>query len=158
MGYVSTPNSQLPTPNSQLPTPKELACLAAVLLDMDAADWTIRDRPYDIRERLFNFACVIARMAQFLRTQGPIAVELSAQLLKSGTSAGANYEEADDGSSPRDVLAKRRIVLRELKETSFRLRVLRKAGILAPAHDPVINECAELVRIVGALIRNSGPT
>jgi len=77
-----------------------------------------------------------------------------AQVLKSGTSAGANYEETDDGSSPRDVLAKRRIVLRELKETSFRLRVLRKAGILAPAHDPVITECAELVRIVGALIRN----
>jgi len=149
MGYVSTP-FQLPTPNAQ-----RLACLAAVLLDMDAADWTIRDRPYDIRERLFNFACVIARMAQFLRTQAPIAVELSTQLLKSGTSAGANYEEADDGSSPKDVRAKRKIVLRELKETSFRLRVLRNTGILTPAHDPVITECTELVKIVATLIQRS---
>ena len=156
MGYVSTP-FQLPTPNSQLPTPnaQRLACLAAVLTDMDAADWTIRDRPYDIRERLFNSACVIARMAQFLRTQGPIAVELSTQLLKSGTSAGANYEEADDGSSPKDVRAKRKIVLRELKETSFRLRVLRNTGILTPAHDPVITECTELVKIVATLIQRS---
>jgi four helix bundle protein len=128
-----------------------------MMLVVEADDWTIRPKPYDLRERLFNFACTITRLVKFLHTQGPIAVALSAQLLRSGTSAGANYEEADDGSSPRDTRAKRQIVLCELKETSFRLRVLRKAGILAPAHDPVINECAELVKIVATLIRNSGP-
>ncbi len=122
---------------------------------MDVNDWSIRDKPYDLRQRLFNFACVITRVAQFLHTQGPTGVAVSAQLLKSGTSAGANYEEADDGSSPKDTRAKRQIVLRELKETSFRLRVLRGSGILMPAHDPVINECGELVKIVAALIRNS---
>jgi four helix bundle protein len=127
------------------------------MLDMDIEDWTIKDKPYDLRERLFNFACVITRLATFLHSRGPIAVALCAQLLRSGTSAGANYEEADDGSSQRDVRAKRQIVLRELKETSFRLRVLRKTGILMPAHDPVINECAELVKIVATLIRKSGP-
>src|SRR5262245_9113171 len=115
-----------------------------------------RNKPYDLRERLFNFACAITRIAQFLRARGPIAVELSAQVLRSGTSAGANYGEADDGSSPKDVRAKRRIVLRELKETSFRLRVLREVGILAPPHDPVINECTELVKIVASLIARSG--
>jgi four helix bundle protein len=122
---------------------------------MDVDDWTFKEKPYDLRVRLFNFACVITRLAMFLHTRGPIAIALCAQLLKSGTSAGANYEEADDGSSQKDVRAKRRIVLRELKETSFRLRVLRRTGILTPAHDPVINECAELVRIVATLIGNS---
>src|SRR5262245_33221542 len=73
---------------------------------------------------------VSSRLAQFLHSQGPVAVALSPQLLKSGTSAGANYEEADDGSSPSDTLAKRKIVLRELKETNFRLRVLRAVRIL----------------------------
>ena len=111
--------------------------------------------PYDLRARLFNFACAITRTSQFLHTRGPIAIALCAQLLRSGTSAGANYEEADDGSSPKDVLAKRKIVLRELKETSFRLRVLRQTGILTPAHDSAINECAELVKIVATLIRKS---
>jgi len=125
------------------------------MLVMDVRDWTINDKPYDLRARLFNFACVVTRVATFLHTRGPIAIALCAQLLRSGTSAGANYEEADDGSSPRDVLAKRLIVLRELKETSFRLRVLRKAGILTPAQDPVIKECSELVKIVATLIRNS---
>ena len=50
---------------------------------------------------------------------------------------------------------RRKIVLRELKETLFRLRVLRNTGILTPAHDPVITECTELVKIVATLIRGS---
>jgi len=122
---------------------------------MDAGDWTITDKPYDLRERLFNFACAITRLAKFLHTQGPIGVVVAAQVLRSGTSAGANYEEADDGSSPRDRQAKRRIVLRELKETSFHLRVSRQAGLLTAAHDPVLGECAELVKIVATLLRRS---
>jgi four helix bundle protein len=126
------------------------------VLVVDAHDWTFKDKPYDLRERLFNFACAITRLAQYLHTRGPIAVALSAQVLRSGTSAGANYEEADAGSSLRDRRAKRQIVLRELKETSFRLRVLRRAGILTAVHEPVLAECVELSKILGALVRRSG--
>jgi len=125
---------------------------------MDAGDWTFKHKPYDLRERLFNFACAITRLAQFLHTQGPIGIALASQVLRSGTSAGANYEEADDGSSARDSRAKRQIALRELKETSFRLRVLRHTGILTAAHDPVLAECAELTRILATQLRNSRPT
>ena len=78
-------------------------------------------KPYDLRERLLLYACLIVRVVHFLHTRGPIPRALSYQILKSGTSAGANYEEADDGTSDRDALAKRKIVLRELKETRFRL-------------------------------------
>jgi len=122
---------------------------------MDVEDWTIRHKPYDLRERLFNFACVITRLAKFLHTQGPIGIALAAQVVRSGTSAGANYEEADDGSSLRDRRAKTQIVLRELKETAFRLRVLRHVGILTSAHDPVLGECTELVKIVATLLRSA---
>ena len=124
---------------------------------MDAVDWTFRDKPYDLRERLFDFVCVITRLAKFLHTTGPIGVALASQVLRSGTSAGANYEEADDGTTARDRRAKRRIVLRELKETSFHLRVLRQAGILTSSHDPVLEECTELVKIVATLLRRSRP-
>jgi four helix bundle protein len=122
---------------------------------MDSNDWTLRTKPYDLRERLFLFACLIVRVVQFLHTRGPVAKALSDQLLRCGTSAGANYEEADDGSSLRDSLAKKRIVLRELKETNFRLRVIRETGLLTAVHDPVINESAELVRIVATIVRKS---
>ena len=113
-------------------------------------------QPFDLRERLFIFACTVVRLVQFLHTQGPIAKWLSYQILSSATSAGANYEEADGGSSDRDTLAKRRIVLRELMETHWRLRVLRVTQILRNEHDPVLKETDELVRIVATIIRNSG--
>lgn len=113
-------------------------------------------KPYDLRERLFEFACLIVRVVQYLHTQGPIASALSYQLLKAGTSAGANYEEADDGSSDKDTLAKQRISLREVKETRFRLRVLRSCDLLGPEHEPVIQEATELTRILATIIKNAG--
>jgi four helix bundle protein len=149
--------SQLPTrnsqgdscPNFQLPTGIGIAAANV----MGASDWIPR-KPFDLRERLFEFACLIVRVVQFLHTRGPVAAALSYQLLKCGTSAGANYEEADDGSSSKDTRAKRKIALRELKETRFRLRVLRRCRLLTSAQDPVINESDELIRIVATLLRN----
>ena len=124
---------------------------------MDSSDWTFKKKPYDLRQRLFLFACAITRLVQYLHTRGPVAIELSAQLLHCGTSAAANFEEADDGSSRRDRVAKTRIVLRELKETRLRLRILRERGILTEAHDPILTETGELVKIVATIIRNSTP-
>jgi four helix bundle protein len=121
---------------------------------MGASDWTPR-KPFDLRERLLEFGCLIVRVVQFLHTRGPIAAALSYELLRCGTSAGANYEEADDGSSPRDRAAKRKIALRELKETKFRLRVLRQCDLLAADQDPVIDETDELIRIVASVLRNA---
>jgi four helix bundle protein len=120
---------------------------------MDKNSWQIK-KPYDIRARLFEFACLTVRVVQYLHTRGPVASALSYQLLKCGTSAGANFEEADDGSSDRDTLAKQLIVLRELKESRFRLQVLRRCDLLNTEHEPVIREADELVRIVATLIRN----
>jgi len=61
------------------------------MLIMDAKDWTFKDKPYDLRQRLFKFGCVITQLVQYLHTRGPVAIAVSAQILKSGTSAGANY-------------------------------------------------------------------
>jgi four helix bundle protein len=120
---------------------------------MDADNPADSDKPYDLRQRLFVFACTIVRVVQYLHTRGPIAIALSYQVLQAGTSAGSNFEEADSGSSRRDTIAKQKIVLRELKETRFRLRVLRHTGYLTADHDPVLQEALELVRIVAAIIR-----
>jgi four helix bundle protein len=121
---------------------------------MGSSEWHPK-KPYDLRERLFEFACLVVRVVQYLHTRGAVASSLSDQLLRCGTPAGANYEEADDGSSDRDTVAKQRIALRELKETAFRLRVLRKCGLLTAAHDPVIAEAGELRRILATIIRNA---
>ena len=123
-------------------------------LDMERANWNSK-KPYDLRERLFEFGCLIIRLVQYLHTQGPVAMQLSEQIQKAGTSSAANYEEADDASGQRDEVAKKRIALRELKETRTRLRMLRSCGLLTAEHDPIIDESDELVRSVATVIRNS---
>jgi four helix bundle protein len=112
-------------------------------------------KPYDIRERLFEFACDVIRTAQKLHHQGPIAGALSVQLVSAAVSAASNAEEADDGSSDRDFRAKDRICLREIKETRLRLRILRSTGFLDGNHDPLVQEAHELVLIVSTIIRNN---
>jgi four helix bundle protein len=114
-------------------------------------------KPYDLRERLFEYACVIVQVVQYLHKQDAVGRSLADQILRAGNSAGANYEEADDGASPADTRAKRRLSLRELKETLFRLRVLRATGYLKEEHDPVIHETLELKRIMASLVRKSSP-
>jgi four helix bundle protein len=85
----------------------------------------------------------------------PVAVKLSDQILKAGTSAPANYEESDDGTGSRDKAAKRKIALRESKEVRLRMRMLRRCDFLTAEHDPVIQESDELVRIVATVIRKA---
>ena len=112
-------------------------------------------KPYDIRERLFLFACDVVRIAQNLQRRDSIAGALSVQLVSAAVSAAANAEEADDGSSRRDFLAKDRITLRELKESRLRLRVLRSTGYIDATADPLIQESVELVKILATIIRNA---
>ena len=114
-------------------------------------------KPYDLRERLFEYACAIVHVARYLHTKDNVARSLGDQILRAGNSAGANYEEADDGSSPADTRGKRRISLRELKEVLFRLRVVRATGDLGPDFDEVIQETLELKRIMASLVRKSAP-
>jgi four helix bundle protein len=112
-------------------------------------------KPFDIHERLLDFACDIVRAAQFLHTRGPIARALSYQLLSAGTSTGSNAEEADGASSHDDFIAKNRIALKEAKESRFRLRLCRRSELLDARFDPLIKESDELVRILGKIVHNA---
>jgi four helix bundle protein len=118
---------------------------------MEPANSPAQQKPFDIRERLLNFACEIVRAARFLHTKGPIGRALSYQILSAGTSVGANVQEADGASSHRDFIAKIRIASKEAKETWFRLRVCRRTDLLDSSFDPLIAESEELVRILVAI-------
>ena len=124
-------------------------------LYMNTQRSTPSGKPYDIHERLLVFACDIVRTAQFLHTRGPIARELSYQILSAGTSTGANAEESDGASSHKDFIAKNRIALKEAKETRFRLRVCRGTDLLDASYDPLVKESDELVRILGKIVHNA---
>jgi four helix bundle protein len=122
---------------------------------MNTQRLTPSGKPFDIHERLLDFACDIVRAAQFLHTRGPIARALSYQLLSAGTSAGSNAEESDGASSHKDFIAKNRIALKEAKETRFRLRICRRCDLLDARFDALVNESDELVRILGKIVHNA---
>jgi four helix bundle protein len=74
-------------------------------------------------------------------------------LLRAGTSPGANYEEACGAESKADFVHKLGVVLKELKETRFWLKVICHASILTPKLvEPLLTECEELCAIIAKSI------
>jgi len=74
----------------------ETRSVVAVLLHMSGSILRPYDKPYDIHERLFLFACDIVKTAQFLQQQGPIGEAVSYQILAAGVSTGANAQEGEE--------------------------------------------------------------
>lgn len=77
------------------------------------------DKPRDIRERTFTFALEIVRLCQKLERDSGVWHVLGKQLLRSGTSIGANAEEAQAGQSRADFISKYAIALKEARETIY---------------------------------------
>ena len=77
---------------------------------------------------------------------------LSKQILRSGTSIGANIEEAIGGQSTKDFLHKLSISYKEARETHYWLRLLRDSTYISKEESIVlIEKCEELLRIIGSI-------
>jgi four helix bundle protein len=97
-----------------------------------AADATaMPTQPADYRTRSFKFACLIVRLFQELEELPSIPSYIARQILRSGTSVGANLEEAKAAQSRRDLVSKFSIALKEAGETHYWLRLIT-ATHLAP--------------------------
>lgn len=106
----------------------------------------------DYRTRTFAFACDIVRLYQ--RLVPSIPTLLARQLLKSGTSIGANLEEAKPAQSRKDLIAKFSIALKKARETSYWLRLLIATSLGPKAMiEPVLVEADELVAILTTSVR-----
>lgn len=78
---------------------------------------------------------------------------IGGQILRSGTSAGSNYEEARGAESRADFIHKLGVVLKELKETRFWLRVIHRTRIVSSEHvEPLFKECDELCAVIAKSI------
>ena len=108
----------------------------------------------DLLERTFNFG---VNTLMFLRTL-PYNEELKVirnQLLKSSTSVGANYEEAQAASSKADFNNKAKIVLREARESNYWIRILIALGFNSEELQILLYESKELKNIFGAIVVKS---
>ncbi len=113
-------------------------------------------RKVDIRERTFSFACRIVKLYQFLEKQNNAGEVLGKQILKAGTSIGANLEEASGAQSKADFISKCGIALKEARETCYWLKLLKESKVVSPQRiNTLLKESDEIVAILATIVKNS---
>jgi four helix bundle protein len=114
--------------------------------------------PWEIKERSFAFAVRIVKLCQNLIERPGVARTLGNQLLRSGTSIGANIEEAHGSQSKADFTAKMYISCKEARETHYWLRLLAEADVHEEdALTAITDEANQLVAILTAIVKKSRP-
>ena len=107
-----------------------------------------------IATKTYNFAISIVNLSKALVSKNEYV--LSRQILKSGTSIGANVEEAIGGISKRDFRAKMSISYKEARETHYWLRILRDTNyITIDEFDSLENELSSILKILFKIIQSS---
>ena len=105
-----------------------------------------------LSERLLDFAANIIKITDAL-PKTVAGRHIGGQLVRAGTSCGSNYEEACGAESRSDFAHKMSIVLKELKEALFWLKLIHRTQMLTPQYtDPMIDECKQLCAIVAKSI------
>lgn len=104
-----------------------------------------------VRDKSYAFALRMIKMYQHL-TKDKQEFILSKQVLRSGTSIGANIEEASGAQSNKDFLAKTTIAYKEARETHYWLRLLHDSGYFTEnAAISILNDCEELLKMLASI-------
>jgi four helix bundle protein len=110
----------------------------------------------DIQDRAFRFACRIVKLGRFLARQKGAAEITARQILRSGTSIGANLEEASAACSKPDFTAECTISLKEARETHYWLRLFRDTHLVPESRiEPLIEEANELIAVITTIVKNA---
>lgn len=114
------------------------------------------DDPPDIERRTFEFALRVVNVCSALDAQPGVGRTLNKQLLRCGTSIGANVTEAQAAQSRPDFISKMNIALKEARESLYWLRLIAASELLPePQLAPLTQEADEIARILGAIVRNA---
>lgn len=107
-----------------------------------------------IQEKSFQFSVRIIQVCKDLKIGREF--ELSKQLLKSGTSIGANVEEAIGASSKRDFINKLTIAYKEARETTYWIKLLKETGDISITQaTDLLNLSQQLERILVSILKTS---
>ena len=108
-----------------------------------------------VKEKSKKYAVRIVRLYQYL-SEGKREYVLSKQILRSGTSIGANIREALNGQSKADFTAKMSIALKEASETEYWLELLHETGYLSEEeYTSIRNESKELLKMLTSIVKTS---
>lgn len=101
-------------------------------------------------DRFLEFAAKIIKLSSLLKTTYE-GKHIFGQLFRSGSSCGANYAESHAAQSTKDFIHKRELVLKELRESLFWLRLIIKANLISESNKIIIGlmkENEELIKII----------
>ena len=116
----------------------------------------MKDNPVEVKS--LDFAVRIVRLFQYLKDQKKEYV-LSKQLLRSGTSIGANVKEAVQAQSRPDFISKMNIALKECAETEYWLELLSRTGYLTTEqYRSIYDQNHELLKLLTSIVRTSKET
>ncbi len=108
-----------------------------------------------VQEKSYAFALRIINLYKHLTDKKKEFV-LSKQVLRSGTSVGANVEEAIGAHTKKDFLAKLSVANKEARETRYWLRLLKDSGYIEKsAFESILNDCEEILKIIGAISKST---
>lgn len=113
------------------------------------------DRGKDILDRTFKFGVRIIRMGNSL-PKTPAGFALASQIIRSGTSIGANLQEAQSGVSKKDFVHSIQIALKEARETKFWIELVTESSLLPAAKTRLlIDESDQLIRILTIIVKHA---
>jgi len=108
----------------------------------------------DLPERTFEFVRRIVFLCRALDEEPGVSQTLANQLLRAGTSVGANVEEGQASQSEADFLSKYSIACKEARETHYWLRLLAATEIMAENRlAELTDECNQIVAILTSIIK-----
>jgi len=114
------------------------------------------NRGHDIYDRLLRFGIDIVKLCKILSKNYDNRA-IADQLIRSGTSVGANMQEADSASSRKDFINKVTIAKKELQETNYWLKIIKGADLVNNDKNRdelsrLLQESDELTRIIGSIL------
>jgi len=108
-----------------------------------------------ILTKSYSFAIRIVKCYQYILKHHR-CYDIARQILKSGTSIGANVEEAQGGQSKKDFIAKIQIAYKESRETVYWLRLLKDTELLpSQLATSLLSDCIELRKILIAILNSA---
>ncbi len=115
--------------------------------------WGVYMKENIILNKSKAFAIRIIKLYQYLCNEKKEYI-LSKQVMRSGTSIGANAKEASQGQSKADFYAKLHIALKEASETEYWLELLHESGYLEDAaFESIYTDCQELIKILVSILK-----
>ncbi|MEO0074065.1 MAG: four helix bundle protein [candidate division WOR-3 bacterium] len=108
----------------------------------------------DLKERTFALGVRVVALCRTLDRRDSTCRILAGQLLRSGTSVGANIEEAQASQSRADFLSKCSIACKEARETHYWLRLLAASGAVGRREVAgLLDECDQVIAILTAIVK-----